>query len=79
VAGKHALIGEIEARLQELADKELVSIAFLRDFSLPDGSRSLSYRLTVGAADRTLSSEEVAAIRAKMIEGMRSTGFYLKV
>jgi hypothetical protein len=33
----------------------------------------------VGAADRTLSSEEVSAIRARIIEGMRAAGYELKV
>ncbi len=79
VAGKHELIGEIEARLRRLAGDSLVSITFLRDFAQPDGERSLSYRLTVGAADRTLSSDEAGAIRARIIEGMRADGYELKV
>jgi hypothetical protein len=35
--------------------------------------------LTIGARDRTLSSEEVGAMRAKIIDGMRAAGFELKV
>jgi phenylalanyl-tRNA synthetase beta subunit len=66
-------------RLRELAGEALVSISFVREFTLPDGSRSLSYRLTIGAMDRTLSSEEVGAMRAKIIDGMRAAGFELKV
>ena len=69
----------MEARLRELAGDALVSISFLRDFTLADGLRSLSYRLTVGAWDRTLSSEETGAVRAKIIDGMRAAGFDLKV
>jgi phenylalanyl-tRNA synthetase beta chain len=79
VAGPRALIGDIEARLIALAGDALVSVIFLRDFSLPDGSRSLSYRLTVGSLDRTLSSDEVTAIRTRIIEGMRAEGFELRV
>jgi phenylalanyl-tRNA synthetase beta chain len=79
VAGARALIGDVEARLRELAGDALVSIAFLRDFAQPDGARSLSYRLTAGAADRTLSSDEVNAVRARIIEGMRAAGYELKV
>ncbi len=43
---------------------EILSVEFLREFTLPDGRRSLSYRVTAGASDRTLSSEETGAIRA---------------
>jgi phenylalanyl-tRNA synthetase beta chain len=79
IAPARALIGEIESRMRVLAGDALVSIVFLRDFALPDGSRSLSYRITMGALDRTLASEEVSAIRARIIEGMRAAGFELKV
>jgi len=73
------LSGDIEAQLVALAGDSLVAIAFLREFKLPDGSRSLSYRLTVGSNDRTLASEEVGSIRGRIIDGMRAAGFELKV
>ena len=79
IAPARTLIGDVEMRLRELAGEALVSISFVREFTLPDGSRSLSYRLTIGAMDRTLSSEEVGAMRAKIIDGMRAAGFELKV
>jgi len=79
VAPPRALIGEIESRLKTLAGDALIAIAFLRDFASPDGSRSISYRITVGQADGTLASDEVSAIRARIIEGMRAAGFELKV
>lgn len=73
------LSGDVEAQLVRLAGDALVAIAFLREFKLPDGSRSLSYRLTVGSNDRTLASEEAGAIRARIIDGMHAAGFELKV
>jgi phenylalanyl-tRNA synthetase beta chain len=79
LAPPRALIGDVEAQLTRHAGGELLTIAFLRDFILPDGRRSLSYRLTVGAPDRTLTSEEVSAIRTRIIEGMRAAGYELKV
>jgi phenylalanyl-tRNA synthetase beta subunit len=39
----------------------------------------VSYRLTVAAPDRTLSSEEVAGIRNRVIEAMRAGGYELRV
>jgi phenylalanyl-tRNA synthetase beta chain len=77
VAPPRALIGDVQASILRFA--EGASVAFVREFTLPDGSRSLSYRLTVGADDRTLSSEEVRAIRARVIDGLRAAGYDLKV
>lgn len=79
IAAARTLIGNVEKELASLVGDALVSIAFLREFGLPDGSRSLSYRLTVGAKDKTLSLEEVGAIRGRIIDGMRAAGFDLKV
>ncbi len=78
VAPARTLIGDVQAQLKRLAGPDLLSIDYLREFPLP-GGRSLSYRLTVGASDRTLSSDEVGAIRGRIIEGMREAGFDLKV
>jgi phenylalanyl-tRNA synthetase beta subunit len=77
VAPPRTLIADVLASILKFA--EGASIAFLREFTLPEGSRSLSYRLTVGASDRTLSSEEVGAIRARIIDGLRAAGYDLKV
>jgi phenylalanyl-tRNA synthetase beta chain len=79
VAEPRTAIGEIESLLKSFAGESLISIHFLRDFALPDHRRSLSYRLTVGASDRTLSSDEVAATRAQIIEAMQKKGYELKV
>jgi phenylalanyl-tRNA synthetase beta chain len=79
VAPGRALIGDLETQLRQIAGEQLVSIAFLRDFGLPTGDRSLSYRLTIGATDRTLSADEVTAVRNTVIEGMRTAGYELKV
>jgi phenylalanyl-tRNA synthetase beta chain len=54
---------------------EILSVEFLREFALPDGRRSLSYRITAGAADRTLSSDEVGTIRTAVIEAMTALGY----
>jgi phenylalanyl-tRNA synthetase beta chain len=73
------LIGDVEDALVNHAGPDLVSISYLRDFTLPDGRRSLSYRLTVGATDRTLTSEEVSAIRTRIIVAMQDFGYELRV
>jgi phenylalanyl-tRNA synthetase beta chain len=79
VTPARGLIGDVQAQLERLAGPDLLSIDYQREFPLPTGGRSLSYRLTVGASDRTLSSDEVSAIRARIIAGMREAGFDLRV
>ncbi len=79
VAGPRALIADVQAAMKTLAGEALVSIEFLRDFTLPTGDRSVSYRLTAGAPDRTMSAEEVTSVRNAVIEGMRAAGYELRV
>ncbi len=54
------------------------SIRFLTDFTLPDGSRSLSFRVTVAAQDRTLTQDEITAERNHLIQALQSQGFDLR-
>ena len=73
---------QIERRLAGAAGPELIEIEFVRQYTgapLPEDRKSVSYRLTVGATDRTLASEEVATIRNRVIEAMRSHGYELRV
>jgi phenylalanyl-tRNA synthetase beta chain len=61
---------DIEHRLAAAAGGDLVEIQFLREYAgapLPPDRKSVTFRLTVGAPDRTLSSEEVAAVRERVI------------
>jgi len=82
IAGRRALIGEIEKHLVRLAGEWLDSIEFLRTYSgppIPEGFQSVSFRLRVGAWDRTLSLEEVASIRSTIIDGLRALGYDLRL
>jgi len=64
IVPERTLIADVEAAIPKSA--EILSIEFLREFALP-GQRSLTYRITLGAADRTLTSEEVSAIREHIL------------
>jgi phenylalanyl-tRNA synthetase beta chain len=82
MAGLREPAGDIERRLIAAAGNDLVEIEFVRQYigaPLPENRKSVSYRLTAGAPDRTLSSEEVAAIRNRVIEAMRQAGYELRV
>jgi phenylalanyl-tRNA synthetase beta chain len=82
VTGLREPAGDIERRLAAAAGSDLVEIEFVRQYTgapLPEDRKSVSYRLTVGANDRTLSSEEVAAVRDRVIEAVRQAGYELRV
>ena len=82
VAGLRELAGDVEQRLASLARPNLESIAFVRQYTgspLPADRKSLSYRLTVSAPDHTLTAEEVNAVRQRIIDGMRDSGYELRV
>ncbi|MGA2435502.1 MAG: phenylalanine--tRNA ligase subunit beta [Bryobacteraceae bacterium] len=82
VVPARTLVGEIQKKLAGLAGAAVESIEFLREFSgppIPEGSKSVSFRLIAAAQDHTLSPEEVVAIRAGIIEGMQAQGYELRV
>lgn len=83
VVGERHLAGDIEAALVELAaGQDLLGVEFLRLYSGPplnEGQKSVSFRVTIGAKDRTLSTDEVTASRTRLIEAMRARGYDLRV
>jgi phenylalanyl-tRNA synthetase beta chain len=71
VAGLREPAANIKRRLVLAAGSDLVEIEFLREYAgapLPPDRKSVTYRLTVGATDRTLSSEDVGAIRERVMD-----------
>ncbi|HYK18974.1 MAG TPA: phenylalanine--tRNA ligase subunit beta [Bryobacteraceae bacterium] len=82
VANVREPAGAIERRMADAAGSNLAEIEFVREYTgapLPEGRKSVSYRLTVGAADHTLSSDEAAAIRNRVIEALQREGFELRI
>ena len=82
VADLRKPVADIERDLVNLAGKALAKIEFVRQYAgppLPEGQKSVSYRLEVGSLDHTLASEEVTALRNQVIEGMRALGYELRV
>jgi phenylalanyl-tRNA synthetase beta chain len=72
----------LRERLAAASGELLESIEYLRHYSGPplvEGMKSTSFRLTLAAPDRTLSSEEVADVRSRIIEEMRRAGYELRI
>src|SRR5450755_4513782 len=63
VAPAYELVATLENKLRPLAGEGLVSLLFLLIFPLPPDKKSVSFRLTLGADDRTLTAEEVTRTR----------------
>jgi phenylalanyl-tRNA synthetase beta chain len=82
IAGQRELSGKLESLIAGFAGPLVESIEFLRQYTGPPlaaGQKSVSFRLTASSPEKTLSSEEVSAIRERIIEGMRGLGYELRV
>jgi phenylalanyl-tRNA synthetase beta chain len=82
LAGSRELAGDLESKLAGFAGPLLEAIEYVREYAgppLPEGRKSVSFRLTVGSAERTLSSEEVGEIRAAIIAAMQQLGYELRI
>jgi phenylalanyl-tRNA synthetase beta chain len=82
IAPLRAYAGALRDQAAAFAGPLLESIYFVREYAgppLPEGSKSVSFRVTVGSPERTLSSEEAGEIRARMIAGMQGLGYELRV
>jgi len=82
IAPLRELAGRLENAIASFAGPLLESIQFVRQYAGPplaEGTKSVSFRVTVGSPERTLSSEEIAAIRTEIIDRMRALGYELRV
>jgi phenylalanyl-tRNA synthetase beta chain len=75
-------VGKLESLIHQRTGPELLAVEFVRQYMgapLPEDRKSVSYRVTVGAEDRTLSSDEIGAIRSGLIEALQTAGYELRV
>lgn len=82
VAGLREHAGKLEAAIAGFGGPLVEAVEFVRQYAGPPleaGQKSVSFRLTVGSPERTLSSEEVGEVRGRVIEGMRGLGYELRV
>lgn len=81
VAGLRVLSAEIGALIRSSAGEGCLSVEYLYSYRgkpLADDRQSLTYRATVGADDRTLTNDEVLAVRSRMIAALTAAGYELR-
>ncbi len=82
LTGLRALAGNLRSDIQAAAGELCDSVEYLyayRGAPLPEDRQSVTFRITVSAPDRTLSNDEVAAIRNGIIMALRTKGYELRV
>ena len=73
--------GQLQATIASLAGPLMESIHYVRNYTGPPlaaAQKSVTFRLTVGSPERTLSSDEVGEIREHIIQGLRQLGYQLR-
>jgi phenylalanyl-tRNA synthetase beta chain len=82
IAGLREHAGTLKRKIAGFAGPLLESVQYLYQYvgaPYAAGQRSVSFRVTVGSAERTLSSDEATAVREAIIAGMRELGYELRV
>jgi phenylalanyl-tRNA synthetase beta chain len=82
ICGLRELAGWLQSRIAASAGPLLESVEFVRQYAGPpleEGRKSVSFRVAVGSAERTLSSKEVSEVRDRIIADMRELGYELRV
>ena len=81
VADLHMPVSRIQEELTRLAGPDLASIDFIRQYvgpQLPEGQKSVSYHLEIGALDHTLTTDEASTVRVRIVQGMRDQGYEIR-
>jgi phenylalanyl-tRNA synthetase beta chain len=82
VTGLHELSGLLRQRIQAAAGPCCERVEYLYSYRgkpLPEDRQSLTYRVTLSAPDRTLSSDDLGAVRASLIDVLRAAGYELRL
>jgi len=82
VAGAREYAADLELEIRRFAGDLALAVEYVREYRgapLAEGKKSVSFRVVAGAADRTLSSEEIAEMRGRIIAGLNELGYELRV
>jgi phenylalanyl-tRNA synthetase beta chain len=82
IADTRELAGSLELNIRRFAGELAEKVEYVREYQgerVPEGKKSVSFRVVAAAADRTLSSDEITALRDQIIAGLRGLGYELRV
>jgi phenylalanyl-tRNA synthetase beta chain len=82
IAGLRELAGVLRKKILAAAGDCCESVEYLYSYRgqpFPEDRQSLTYRVTLTAPDRTLSSDEASAVRSAIIDALRAEGYELRV
>jgi phenylalanyl-tRNA synthetase beta chain len=82
LAPRRELTSNLERAIRAHAGELLEIIEYLYEYAgpnVPKGKKSVSFRLKIGAPDRTLSNDEISSVRARLIEALRGLGYEMRV
>jgi phenylalanyl-tRNA synthetase beta chain len=82
IADARDLAGELEARIKAFAGEFTEAVEYVREYQgapVPEGRKSVTFRITAGAPDRTLTSEDITAIRIRILSGLDELGYDTRV
>ena len=74
--------GNLEREIRRLAGDLAESVDYVREYQgdrLPEGKKSVSFRVVAGAPDRTLTADEISGLRKTIIDGLTALGYELRV
>ena len=78
IADARELAGNLELRVRQFAGDLTETVAYVREFQgnpLPEGRKSVTFRITAGSPDRTLSSAETTIIYDRIVAGLTELGY----
>jgi len=82
VASARELAGTIELEIRRFAGELAEKIEYVGEYQgehVPEGKKSVSFRIVAGAADHTLTAAEITALRDQIIDGLTGLGYDLRV
>ncbi|HZO53983.1 MAG TPA: phenylalanine--tRNA ligase subunit beta [Bryobacteraceae bacterium] len=75
-------VGAVQKLIVDSGGNGLLTVEFVRQYigaPLAEGEKSVSFRLTVGVADHTLSAEEITELRERVIGVLKAAGYQLRM
>lgn len=78
VVAARTYASKVEDVLSAAKSAHTESIHFTTDFTLPNGDRSLTFRMVVAAKDRTLTQDEINKERESYVQALATAGYALR-